>query len=42
MAKVGHNGKKIHVDTFDQIEDAERAVIEKRLEFFTYNDVDRQ
>lgn len=39
---VGHNGKAFHVGFFKNIEDAENAVIKKRLELFTHNEVDRR
>ena len=41
VAKVGHNGKRIHVGYFDTIEEAARAVAAKRCELFTHNDADR-
>lgn len=41
LASVGHNGKAITVGRFKTIEDAEVAVIAKRNELFTYNDIDR-
>ena len=40
-AQVRHNGKLISVGSFVNLEDAEAAVIAKRLELFTHNDVDR-
>ena len=39
---VGHNYKKIHVGYFRELADAEAAVIAKRNELFTHNNVDRQ
>lgn len=33
-ARVGHNGKTIHVGYFDDLAEAERAVIAKRSELF--------
>lgn len=41
QASVGHNGKDITVGTFADLRDAEAAVIAKRNELFTHNDVDR-
>ncbi len=40
-AQVSHFGQVLHVGLFDAIEDAERAVIAKRLELHTHNDFDR-
>ena len=40
-ASVRHNGKLIQVGSFINLEDAEAAVIAKRLELFTRNDHDR-
>jgi hypothetical protein len=40
-AQVRHNGKLISVGSYINIEDAEAAVIAKRLELFTHNDSDR-
>ena len=40
VARVGHNRKCIHVGCFDTIEEAEAAVIAKRLELFTHNNSD--
>lgn len=40
-ARVGHNGKSIHVGYFDTANEAEAAVIAKRNELFTHNDLDR-
>lgn len=40
-AAVRHNGKKYHLGLFDSLEDAESAVIAKRLELFTHNEVDK-
>jgi hypothetical protein len=40
-AQVTHHGKHIHVGSFASLEDAERAVIAKRNELFTHNDLDR-
>lgn len=41
QAKIGHSGKHFHVGYFDDIADAEAAVVAKRLELFTHNDLDR-
>jgi hypothetical protein len=40
-ARVGHNGKQYNVGLFDDLQEAEAAVIAKRLELFTHNDLDR-
>ena len=40
-ATVGHNGRTIYVGRFDTIAEAEAAVIAKRNELFTHNDLDR-
>ena len=40
IARVGHNGKIVHVGYFATIEEAEAAVITKRLELFTHNNQD--
>lgn len=40
-AQVRHCGRTNHVGLFDKLEEAEAAVIAKRLELFTHNDVDR-
>lgn len=42
LAKVTHNGKTVYVGLFDDIPSAERAVIAKRIELFTHNDLDRK
>jgi hypothetical protein len=42
QAQVGHNGKNHNLGLFAMIEDAEAAVIAKRLELFTHNDLDRK
>lgn len=41
-ASVQHGGKRIHVGLFRDLQEAERAVMEKRLELFTHNEVDRR
>lgn len=40
-ARVGHNYQTFIVGTFDELSDAEAAVVAKRLELFTHNDRDR-
>jgi len=40
-AEVGHNGQCYHVGRFESLDDAEAAVIAKRIELFTHNDLDR-
>jgi hypothetical protein len=40
-AQVKHNGKYIHAGRFPTIPEAEAAVIAKRNELFTHNDLDR-
>lgn len=42
QARVGHNGQDVHVGYFDSIEEAEAAVIAKRLELFTHSDMDQR
>lgn len=42
VAKVKHHGKIIHVGYFDDLAEAEAAVIAKRNALFTFNDVDRE
>lgn len=39
--QVTHLGERVYVGLFDSIEDAEVAVIARRNELFTHNDVDR-
>ena len=41
VAKVTHDKKQHFVGRFKTLEEAEAAVIAKRLELFTHNDVDR-
>lgn len=41
IARVGHNNKSIHVGRFRDLADAEAAVIAKRNELHTHNNVDR-
>lgn len=41
-ARVTHNYKVYIAGYFDDLEDAEQAVVAKRLELFTHNTVDRQ
>ena len=40
-ASVGHNSKRIYCGRYDDLADAEDAVVKKRLELFTHNDLDR-
>lgn len=42
LARVGHEGVRYHVGSFDDVEEAEKAVIAKRNELFTHNDADRE
>jgi len=41
QAKVGHNGKQIHLGYFKDPAEAGEAARAKRLELFTHNEVDR-
>jgi hypothetical protein len=41
QAHVRHEGRQIHVGTYDTVAEAEMAVIAKRNELFTHNDMDR-
>jgi hypothetical protein len=41
VARVGHNGERIYVGHFRRLADAEAAVIAKRNELYTHNDIDR-
>lgn len=41
VARVNHNGKLVYCGYFHDIKEAEAAVIAKRNELFTHNDVDR-
>lgn len=41
-ARVRHNGELITVGNFSTVEEAEVAVIAKRIELFTHNDLDRE
>lgn len=40
-ASINHHGKRIHVGLFNDIEEANDAVIEARNKFFTHNDMDK-
>lgn len=40
-ARCGHNGKDIHVGMFTSASEAEEAIIAKRNELYTHNDLDR-
>lgn len=42
IARVNHNQRPVHVGRFVRLEDAEAAVLAKRLELFTHNDLDRR
>lgn len=42
IAQVKHHGKRVYSAQFDTIEEAEAAVIAKRNELFTHNDLDRK
>jgi hypothetical protein len=41
QARVTHHGRRVHVGLFEDLRDAEAAVILKRNELFTHNDLDR-
>lgn len=41
VAQVKHHRKNLYLGTFDTVHEAEAAVIAKRLELFTHNDLDR-
>ena len=41
VAKLGHNKKQVMVGRFLTLEEAEAAIVAKRLELFTHNVVDR-
>lgn len=41
VANVGHDSKIIYLGIFGTIAEAEKAVIAKRLELFTHNELDR-
>lgn len=41
-ARLNHNGESVYVGCFSDLAEAEAAVIAKRLELFTHNDVDRR
>lgn len=41
VATVTHYGKSIYVGSFNNLADAEAAVIAKRVDLFTHNDLDR-
>jgi len=42
QASVVHNKKQMHLGYFENPQEANRAVVAKRNELFTHNDVDRQ
>ena len=41
QGQVGHNGKQYHVGLFEDMREAEAAVIARRNELFTHNHLDR-
>ena len=41
-ATVTHDKRRIHVGLFQNLKEAEAAVVAKRLELFTHNEVDRR
>ncbi|SEC89835.1 HNH endonuclease [Arthrobacter woluwensis] len=41
-AKAYHHGRQVHAGFFAELADAEAAVIAKRNELFTHNDMDRR
>lgn len=41
MARVGHHNVRLYLGLFDSIEEANAAVVAKRLELYTHNDADR-
>jgi len=41
IARLRHNGEVVHVGMFKTIAEANAAVVAKRLELFTHNDIDR-
>lgn len=41
-AQVQHHGRPIHVGLFEDIDDAEQAVVAMRVALFTHNDMDRR
>ena len=42
VARVRHNGRLYAAGRFDSITDAEQAVVAKRLELHTHNDLDQE
>lgn len=40
-AAITHNGRSVHVGMFSDINDAEVAVVARRLELFTHNEIDK-
>lgn len=42
LARVTHNGKQYRAGIYETIPEAEAAVLAKRLELFTHNELDRQ
>lgn len=41
QAQLMHGGKYVYVGLFDTVEEAEAAVVARRIELFTHNDADR-
>lgn len=41
-AQVGHKGRTMYIGLYLTIEEAEAAVIAKRLELFTHNEIDKR
>ena len=42
VAEVKNSGRRYHLGVFPTIEEADRAVVAKRLEFYTHNEVDKR
>lgn len=40
-AQIRHDGQQLHVGFYDDISEAERAVVARRNQLFTHNDMDR-
>lgn len=41
IVRIGHNGKTLHIGTFNSLDEANAAAIAKRNELFTHNADDR-
>lgn len=41
VARIGHNGKSLYLGRYNTPEEANAAVVTKRIELFTHNDLDR-